>query len=206
MILADEPTGALDSHTGREVLAMLQQLHAAGNTVVLITHDNSIAVQAQRIIRLEDGQCGLRRRRQRAGGRGSRPDAAGNGRMGRMSVLETFQLAVKNILEQQNAHLPHHAGHHHRRVRRSSSSWAWATACRAISRTAFPSMGTNVLTRHDHWAGAPPAPCSVEEMYEHRGRKHAECLKLACSPTATHGRHREGRHRHHERHQRHRRQ
>ncbi|WP_352416605.1 ABC transporter ATP-binding protein [Oscillibacter ruminantium] len=56
VILADEPTGALDSHTGREVLNMLQQLHAAGNTVVLITHDNSIAVQAQRIIRLEDGR------------------------------------------------------------------------------------------------------------------------------------------------------
>ena len=56
VILADEPTGALDSHTGREVLGMLQQLHRQGNTVVLITHDNSIAVQAQRIIRLEDGQ------------------------------------------------------------------------------------------------------------------------------------------------------
>ena len=56
VILADEPTGALDSRTGREVLAMLQELHAAGNTVVLITHDNSIAVQAQRIIRLEDGR------------------------------------------------------------------------------------------------------------------------------------------------------
>ena len=55
VILADEPTGALDSHTGREVLGMLQQLHRQGNTVVLITHDNSIAVQAQRIIRLEDG-------------------------------------------------------------------------------------------------------------------------------------------------------
>lgn len=55
VILADEPTGALDSHTGREVLKMLQELHDAGNTVVLITHDNSIAVQAERIIRLEDG-------------------------------------------------------------------------------------------------------------------------------------------------------
>ena len=56
VILADEPTGALDSHTGREVLTMLQQLHAAGNTVVLITHDNSIAVKAKRIVRLQDGR------------------------------------------------------------------------------------------------------------------------------------------------------
>ena len=56
VILADEPTGALDSRTGREVLAMLQDIHQRGNTVVLITHDNSIAVQAQRIIRLEDGR------------------------------------------------------------------------------------------------------------------------------------------------------
>ncbi len=56
VILADEPTGALDSRTGREVLAMLHDLHRAGHTVVLITHDNSIAVQAQRIIRLEDGR------------------------------------------------------------------------------------------------------------------------------------------------------
>ena len=51
-----EPTGALDSHTSREVLGMLQDLHKQGNTVVLITHDNSIAVQAERIIRLEDGR------------------------------------------------------------------------------------------------------------------------------------------------------
>ncbi len=56
LILADEPTGALDSLTGREVLGMLQELHNEGHTVVLITHDNSIAVQAERIIRLEDGR------------------------------------------------------------------------------------------------------------------------------------------------------
>lgn len=56
VILADEPTGALDSHTGREVLGMLQDMHKQGHTVVLITHDNSIAVQADRIIRLEDGK------------------------------------------------------------------------------------------------------------------------------------------------------
>lgn len=56
VILADEPTGALDSRTSREVINMLRQLNEQGNTVVLITHDNSIAVQAQRIIRLEDGR------------------------------------------------------------------------------------------------------------------------------------------------------
>ena len=56
VILADEPTGALDSHTGREVLAFLQKLNAEGDTVVLITHDNSIAVKAKRIVRLQDGK------------------------------------------------------------------------------------------------------------------------------------------------------
>lgn len=55
VILADEPTGALDSKTGEEVLNLLKKLHAEGNTVVLITHDNAIASQAQRIIRLQDG-------------------------------------------------------------------------------------------------------------------------------------------------------
>lgn len=56
VILADEPTGALDSRTGREVLAFLQKLNAEGNTVVLITHDNGIAVKAKRIVRLQDGK------------------------------------------------------------------------------------------------------------------------------------------------------
>ena len=56
VILADEPTGALYSRTGREVLAFLQKLNREGDTVVLITHDNSIAVRAKRIVRLQDGR------------------------------------------------------------------------------------------------------------------------------------------------------
>ena len=56
VILADEPTGALDSRTGREVLSFLQKLNSEGDTVVLITHDNSIAVKAKRIVRLQDGR------------------------------------------------------------------------------------------------------------------------------------------------------
>lgn len=55
VLLADEPTGALDSKTGKEVLELLKQINEEGNTVVLITHDNSIAEQAKRIVRLHDG-------------------------------------------------------------------------------------------------------------------------------------------------------
>ena len=55
VILADEPTGALDSRTGREVMQFLKQLNDEGNTIVLITHDNSIAAQAKRIVRITDG-------------------------------------------------------------------------------------------------------------------------------------------------------
>lgn len=56
IILADEPTGALDSKTGAEVLSMLKELHAEGKTVVLITHDNKIAHEADRIVRIKDGK------------------------------------------------------------------------------------------------------------------------------------------------------
>jgi len=56
MILADEPTGALDSKTGAEVLNMLKELHSEGKTVVLITHDNKIAHAADRIVRIMDGK------------------------------------------------------------------------------------------------------------------------------------------------------
>ena len=56
VILADEPTGALDSRTGREVMIFLQNLYKEGNTIVLITHDNSIAAQAQRVVRITDGR------------------------------------------------------------------------------------------------------------------------------------------------------
>lgn len=56
IILADEPTGALDSKTGREVLEFLQQVNAEGNTVILITHDMGVAEKAKRIIRVSDGK------------------------------------------------------------------------------------------------------------------------------------------------------
>ena len=56
LILADEPTGNLDSHTSAEIMDMLHELHEQGNTVVVITHDNDIARQAKRSVHILDGR------------------------------------------------------------------------------------------------------------------------------------------------------
>ncbi|EAA0093065.1 ABC transporter ATP-binding protein [Listeria innocua] len=56
IILADEPTGALDSKTGEEVMSLLKEIHREGNTLIMITHDQEIAQQAERIIEIKDGK------------------------------------------------------------------------------------------------------------------------------------------------------
>ena len=56
IILADEPTGNLDSHSTREIMGILKKLHQDGHTVILITHDNDIAARAERVIRIRDGK------------------------------------------------------------------------------------------------------------------------------------------------------
>ncbi|HDZ8831697.1 TPA: ATP-binding cassette domain-containing protein, partial [Aeromonas dhakensis] len=56
VILADEPTGALDSQSGKEVMAILRELHAQGHTIILVTHDMEVASHADRIITLKDGR------------------------------------------------------------------------------------------------------------------------------------------------------
>jgi putative ABC transport system ATP-binding protein len=55
LILADEPTGNLDTKSGKEIIALLHELHGKGNTIVLITHDNEVAMQAKRVVRIQDG-------------------------------------------------------------------------------------------------------------------------------------------------------
>jgi putative ABC transport system ATP-binding protein len=63
IILADEPTGNLDSKTGREIMEMFKELHESGNTILLITHDSAIADQAERRIAIEDGRIKAPERR-----------------------------------------------------------------------------------------------------------------------------------------------
>jgi putative ABC transport system ATP-binding protein len=56
LILADEPTGNLDSKTGEEVMSLFDQLNARGNTIILVTHEEDIAHHARRVLRLSDGK------------------------------------------------------------------------------------------------------------------------------------------------------
>ncbi len=63
VILADEPTGALDTHSGQEVMKILEELHAEGHTIIIVTHDMQVAEHAQRIIEISDGEIIADRRR-----------------------------------------------------------------------------------------------------------------------------------------------
>ena len=56
LILADEPTGNLDSKTSMEIMALLREIHQKGNTIIIVTHEEDIALHAHRIVRLIDGK------------------------------------------------------------------------------------------------------------------------------------------------------
>jgi len=56
LILADEPTGALDQKTGQEVLALLKEINSTGKTVIIVTHDEKIAADCNRVIMIQDGR------------------------------------------------------------------------------------------------------------------------------------------------------
>jgi macrolide transport system ATP-binding/permease protein len=100
VILADEPTGALDSHSGEEVMAILGELHAEGHTIIIVTHDMNVARHAQRIIEIHDGEIvGDHPNPQVAGGRANRaeserPDSGGQWQALRDRFIEAFRMAL----------------------------------------------------------------------------------------------------------------
>jgi macrolide transport system ATP-binding/permease protein len=96
VILADEPTGALDSASGHEVMNILKELHAEGHTVIMVTHDMQVAEHAQRIIEISDGRIvGDTRRGEKpaAAGKAAVPQAAGHNAVDRF--LEAFKMALR---------------------------------------------------------------------------------------------------------------
>ncbi len=76
IVLADEPTGNLDSKTGFEIMGLLDEVHGSGNTVILVTHEEEIAEHAERIVRLRDGKIESDLKTARASGNGSGRTAA----------------------------------------------------------------------------------------------------------------------------------
>ena len=56
ILLADEPTGNLDTATGNEIMALFERLHQEGNTIILVTHEHDIALHAQRVVHIRDGK------------------------------------------------------------------------------------------------------------------------------------------------------
>ncbi|WP_269936203.1 MacB family efflux pump subunit [Serratia liquefaciens] len=103
VILADEPTGALDSHSGQEVMGILKDLHTRGHTVVIVTHDMQIAEHAQRIIELSDGEIIADRQKtpQTVARLPKTPDSAVNRwRSQRDRLYEAFKMALLAMASQ----------------------------------------------------------------------------------------------------------
>ncbi len=97
IILADEPTGALDSASGRDVMALLHRLHAAGHTIVVITHDRSVADEAERQIEISDGRIVSDSGRTPAEAAEAFPDAQAHGGRGLSGFGEAARMAMRSL-------------------------------------------------------------------------------------------------------------
>nr|WP_230112050.1 MacB family efflux pump subunit [Stenotrophomonas lactitubi] len=106
VIFADEPTGALDTQSGKEVMKILGELHAEGHTVVLVTHDMAVAEHAQRIIEIRDGRIVDDRATATASAAGVAPTALPQRADGRgwQAVRDRFSEAFRMALRAMNAH------------------------------------------------------------------------------------------------------
>lgn len=97
VILADEPTGALDSHSGQEVLALLKQLHAEGHTILLITHDAQVASHAERIVQFKDGRIVSDSGPAESAARAARPQAGQREPAWLPDLAEAVKMALRSL-------------------------------------------------------------------------------------------------------------
>uniref|UniRef100_A0A7C4PKW1 Pyoverdine export ATP-binding/permease protein PvdT n=1 Tax=Anaerolinea thermolimosa TaxID=229919 RepID=A0A7C4PKW1_9CHLR len=99
VILADEPTGALDSQSGKEIMAILQELHGQGHTIILVTHNSEIAAYAQRIILLSDGRIESDEQRMGQARNLSKSREQGNGAHPGVAILgEALKMALRSLV------------------------------------------------------------------------------------------------------------
>lgn len=97
IILADEPTGALDSHSGETVMAILKQLHKEGHTLILVTHDPKIAAHAERVIEIKDGELIRDQRQQKTEKTHNSPTPIIHRQRFIDQLIESFSMAVNAI-------------------------------------------------------------------------------------------------------------
>jgi len=100
VILADEPTGALDSQGGKEVMAILEKLHRQGHTIIVVTHDSDIASHAHRIVRIADGRITSDEQQQKAeaGNRTQPAELEKDANAGVAVLGESLKMAVRSLL------------------------------------------------------------------------------------------------------------
>ena len=100
VILADEPTGALDSQGGKEVMAILEELHGRGHTIILVTHDSDIAAYAYRIVRITDGRITSDELQQKAQAarQAQTGDTARSAKPGVAVLGESLKMALRSLL------------------------------------------------------------------------------------------------------------
>jgi macrolide transport system ATP-binding/permease protein len=99
VILADEPTGALDSRGGKEVMAILEKLHGQGHTIILVTHDSDIAAYAHRIIRITDGRITSDEQQKGELGNQTQPGETGKDAKPGVAVLgESLKMALRSLM------------------------------------------------------------------------------------------------------------
>src|SRR5690606_5186130 len=104
IVLADEPTGALDKASGEEVMKILQELHAEGHTVIIVTHDMGVAEHCDRVVEISDGEIIADRRPRESAAKAVREPTPPRGATPLSALVDRFTEAFRMAVLAMNAH------------------------------------------------------------------------------------------------------